>query len=266
MRPSLRSEIRNIFLPPVPGSIGRWRGKGTPKDPRHWVGVSERLAAYVAIGLLAVWGVEVIETDISNWWSTSALNLESDLSAWDADVLAALGIKSTAAGATPGNHSRGHATFWSWLMSEVMVQANDLEVATFTVNNLSTGIPGGALPGPPPPPVQVGFCMTDPTTQACIHNVFYGPGQAMMGAVYIPQGASPVSFQVLQNGAPQQGGFHTWSIASNGNPYNLSFGVADGSSTTYTLSVVVTFVDGSTVTSNPVTVTLLPPGQHGGHN
>ena len=79
VKPGFFEKLRTYEHPPVPGSIGKWWGKGTQRDPYHWVGVSEKLAAYVALGLIAVWGLEAIEMDVSNWWSSSVLNVEQDV-------------------------------------------------------------------------------------------------------------------------------------------------------------------------------------------
>ena len=158
IRPSLLERYRayerskQYEHPPVPGSIGRWRGKGTKKEPYHWVGVSEKTAGYVLLAALLVWGAEVIETDISNWWSTSVLNVGNDLKDLGADVLNALGIPNNldTTGKVTSTGPRAHATFFSWLFNQVMIQGGDLEQATYTVNGLSTGFPsGGGLALPP---------------------------------------------------------------------------------------------------------------------
>lgn|SRR5208283_3235966 len=155
IRPSWAARLHMYEHPPVPGSIGKWRGKGTQTDPYHWVGVSEKLAAYAALGLVLVWGAEVIETDISNWWSSSALNVGNDLTNLGQDILNELGFKTDNNGKSVG--VRQHATFWSWLFQQVMVQGADLDQAVFTLNGVSTGFTsagaqggGGNLPNPPP--------------------------------------------------------------------------------------------------------------------
>lgn len=165
--------FQGYTLPPVPGSIGRWRGKGTRNDPHRWVGVSEKLAAYAALGLIAVWGLECIEIDVSNWWENSALNLSHDLSYFQqldglvAGGLDALGFHVTRdRGGNPTAVSpRTPQTFWSWVLTQAMIQGNDIETAASTVNGLSTGLPPGQAPGtnqlPPvtPPP---GYLPTPP--------------------------------------------------------------------------------------------------------
>lgn len=145
-----------ILPPPVGGSIGRWRGKGTKRDPYHWVGVSEKLAAYTALGLLGVWGLEVISTDVSNWWQSSALNVSNDLAYFEnlgIETLNALGIPyhQNSSGHVDAVAPRTHGTFFTWFFREVMLQGADLEQATSTVNQLSTGFPsGGGLSSLPP--------------------------------------------------------------------------------------------------------------------
>lgn len=157
VRPSLGSRLAVYEHPPVPGSIGKWMGKGTKTDPYHWVGVGEKVAG-VTIGLLlAAWLLECIEVDISNWWSTSAFNVESDLTAIGDDVLGAVGIQHSGPAAA-GRHVRKPATFFTWFFQNAMMQGADLDQAVFTVNGLSTGFtsvqgpistgsPGGV--GPP---------------------------------------------------------------------------------------------------------------------
>lgn len=138
---------------PVPGSIGRWRGKGTKTDPYHWVGVSEKLLTGIAIAALVVWGAEVIETDISNWWSGSVVSVENDVSGLGQDVLNALGIPYTIGtnGKVASTAPRSHASFWTWFVQQVMVQGTDLEAATQTIDQLSTGFPSGSGLASPPP-------------------------------------------------------------------------------------------------------------------
>ncbi len=177
IRPSLASRIRTYEHPPVPGSVGKWQGKGTRNDPYHWVGISEKVAASAIAVLLVIWGLEVIETDVSNWWSNSSLNVGNDLTTLSDDVLNALGFPVTtdSSGQTTAVGVRQHSTFWTWLFQQVVVQGSDLDQAVFTVNGLSTGFTtvnppgstgGGGAPGAPPNtgpyPTTGGVAYTDP--------------------------------------------------------------------------------------------------------
>jgi len=143
--------------PPVPNSIGRWRGKGTKNDPYRWVGVSEKLAA-TAVGVaLVVWGLECLEVDVSNWWATSTLNLDHDLSYFQnigASVLGSLGfpVATDSKGNVTAVGARQHATFFTWLFQNVMVQGGDLAQGAATIGGLSVGTGPTGIGSPPPAP------------------------------------------------------------------------------------------------------------------
>ncbi len=166
VRPGLLSRLAVYEHPPVPGSIGRWRGSGTKRDPYRWVGVSEKLAAYGFAALVAVWGAEAIGIDVSNWWTGSALSVENDLKSLGQDFLNLMHIPYTIdkSGNVTSTGPRTPATFWTWLFQQAMIQGADLQAATNTISGLSVGFPsgqGGLSAGPPgvlsvvvqPPPV-----------------------------------------------------------------------------------------------------------------
>ena len=153
IRPTLASRLSVYEHPPVPGSWGHWRGKGTKRDPYRWVGISEKVALGILGAALVVWGLECIEVDISNWWSNSELNVGNDLTKLGADVLGALGIpySTDSSGKVSSVGPRKNATFFSWLLQQVVVQGGDLEQATVTVGGLSTGFPSAQGTSNPPP-------------------------------------------------------------------------------------------------------------------
>jgi len=145
VKPSLLSRYQVYEHPPVPGSIGRWQGDGTKRHPYHWVGISEKLAAYAVLGLVIVWGAEQIDVDVSNWWTSSAVNVENVLTSLPQDILNVLHIPYTVDnnGHVTSTGARQTATFWTWLAQQVMVQAGDLEAAVTTINGLSGPPPNG---------------------------------------------------------------------------------------------------------------------------
>jgi hypothetical protein len=153
VRPTLASKLFVYRHPAVPGSIGRWQGKGTRKDPYHWVGLGEKAVGITIGALIAIWGLEQLGVDVSNWWSGSVLNVNNDITSLDQDILSALGIpySTDSNGKTTGTGARKAASFWTWLFQQIMVQGQDLEQAVSTVNGLSTGFPSGqGLSAPPP--------------------------------------------------------------------------------------------------------------------
>jgi hypothetical protein len=148
--------------PPVPGMLGRWHGKGTKKEPRRFIGVPEKFAAAVAVGALIVWGAEVVEADVSNWWSGSVANIGQDLTKLDTSILDALGFSyaTNSNGVVTAVGARGHATFWSWVFNQLMIQGADFQQATLT----ASGLAGVTAPPPGPPPAAVNLTVPPPPT------------------------------------------------------------------------------------------------------
>ncbi len=200
----LRSSKPIHYLPPVPGSFGHWKGAGTAKDPLHYVGVGEKALGYTILALLGVWGLEVLSVDVSNWWQNSSLNIGNDLTKYGAEFLAALGypVATDSTGKVTAVGTRQHATFFTWLFNQVMVQGADLGQATLAVSGLAVGL----SPGPP---------TGSPAAQAGL-QVGGGPVTYGNPAAYNPSTGNLADTTSSTTGGNCQLGYSLMSLTVNG--------------------------------------------------
>ncbi len=95
-----------------------------------------------------------------------------------------------------------------------------------------------------------------PPSGACSPSVTYSAGDAMLANVTAPAGSPPVSVQAFINGVGAS--VHPWSVAATGLVYQIDFGDVTTSTPTGVTPVyaVVTFANGSTMTTNTCSVTI----------
>jgi hypothetical protein len=96
-------------------------------------------------------------------------------------------------------------------------------------------------------------CLVDPSG-GCGPDVTLTPGQTMELAVTVPSTSQPVSVQAVINGSPA--GVHPWNVTQTGYTYTIDFGGAADDPSTNSLYAIVTYADGTTSTTNTVTLTI----------
>jgi len=87
-------------------------------------------------------------------------------------------------------------------------------------------------------------------------NATYNMGQDVRVSTVVPSNTYPVSVQAVINGTPAS--VHPWSVAETGYNYIIDFGTAASQVIgSYDVYTIVTFADGSTATSNHVSITII---------
>jgi hypothetical protein len=84
----------------------------------------------------------------------------------------------------------------------------------------------------------------------------YSMGQDVRVSTIVPSNTYPVSVQAVINGTPAS--VHPWYVSQTGYNYIIDFGTAASQVIgSYDVYTIVTFADGSTATSNHVSITII---------
>jgi hypothetical protein len=100
----------------------------------------------------------------------------------------------------------------------------------------------------------VSACLVSPS-QSCVTSLTLRPGNPVELAVTAANGKTPISVQATIDGTPAS--VHPWSVTETGYTYTINFGSASSTQVgSHSLYATVTFSDGSTSTTNTVSLTI----------